>query len=404
MKPWITTLRASLPLLLMRFLAYGAMALCLSPCSQVFSLAMQLADSDLVVHEWGTFTSIAGKEGKAVDWLPFKGPVDLPGFVEHLRDGALKVGLRGTIRMETPVIYFHSSHEVRASVNVAFSRGVITEWYPHASRVLPTARLFDRTLYQQPIDGSISWDDVAVQPDAGEDFIRQAQDNRYYAARETSAAPLLVKSSAGGQREKFLFYRGVSRAPLPISAKVTLQGTLLIKNLSKNEIPNTLLFERREEKVGYRIGGVLQDETSLDPPELTGTVADLCRDLENILTTHGLYRDEAHAMVETWQSSWFEEGSRLLYIVPTAILDSMLPLTIHPTPAQTVRVFVGRIELVTPATERAIESALASHDNFTLAKYGRFVNPIVEMIESDPVKASRLKSHSHSGYRPDAGQ
>src|SRR5437016_3212018 len=131
MKPWITTLRASLPLLLMRFLAYGAMALCLSPCSQVFSLAMQLA---------------------------------------------------------------------------------------------------------------------------GEDFIRQAQDNRYYAARETSAAPLLVKSSAGGQREKFLFYRGVSRAPLPISAKVTLQGTLLIKNLSKDEIPNALLFERREEKVGYRIG------------------------------------------------------------------------------------------------------------------------------------------------------
>src|SRR5437879_10885060 len=86
---------------------------------------MQLADSDLVVHEWGTVTSIAGKEGKAVDWLRFKGPVDLPGFVEHLRDGALKVGLRGTIRMETPVIYFHSSHEVRASVNVAFSRGVI---------------------------------------------------------------------------------------------------------------------------------------------------------------------------------------------------------------------------------------------------------------------------------------
>ena len=38
----------------------------------------------LVVHEWGTFTSVAGPDGEAVEWLPLAGPPDLPCFVEHV--------------------------------------------------------------------------------------------------------------------------------------------------------------------------------------------------------------------------------------------------------------------------------------------------------------------------------
>ena len=37
--------------------------------------------SGLTVHEWGTFTTVAGKGGRAIDWLPLSGPVDLPCFV-----------------------------------------------------------------------------------------------------------------------------------------------------------------------------------------------------------------------------------------------------------------------------------------------------------------------------------
>jgi hypothetical protein len=38
----------------------------------------------LTVHEWGTFTSVAGPSGEAVAWLPFENPAaqsDLPCFV-----------------------------------------------------------------------------------------------------------------------------------------------------------------------------------------------------------------------------------------------------------------------------------------------------------------------------------
>src|SRR6266851_7271665 len=100
--------------------------------------------SSLTAHEWGTFTSIAGNEGQAVEWSPLTGSTDLPAFVEHFRDPGFKLGLRGTVRMETLVLYFYDSREETVSVQVAFANGVITEWYPHAIRVEPNAELYNR--------------------------------------------------------------------------------------------------------------------------------------------------------------------------------------------------------------------------------------------------------------------
>src|SRR6266550_7976760 len=62
-------------------------------------------------------------------------------FLEHFRNPGFKRGLRGTVRMETPVIYLYDSREETVSVKVAFSKGVITEWYPRASRVEPAANI-----------------------------------------------------------------------------------------------------------------------------------------------------------------------------------------------------------------------------------------------------------------------
>ena len=79
--------------------------------------------------------------------------------------------------------------------------------------------------------------------------------------------------------------------------------------------------------------------------------------------------------------SWFEEGSRLIYIVPSGFIDKVLPLTIDPVPGQIVRVFVGRVEIVTPATAMAVRKALAHNDEATLDKYGRFLEPILQTVK-----------------------
>ena len=63
-------------------------------------------------------------------------------------------------------------------------------------------------------------------------------------------------------------------------------------------------------------------------------------------------------MVETWRDSWFEEGTRLIYIVPSRAVDAFLPLHVDPAPSQLARVFVGRIELITSETKREVEVAI----------------------------------------------
>ena len=350
--------------------------------------------SGLTAHEWGTFTSIAGEKGQAVEWSPLTGSTDLPGFVEHFRNAGFKLGLRGTVRMETPVLYFYDSREETVSVNVRFAKGVITEWYPQASRVEPTVALYDASLNGKQPDGSISWDAVAVTPGLREDFPRDKLASHYYAARHTASTPILVATPYGEQREKFIFYRGVANFSAPVAARLTNGGQVLIENRGDEEIPGVILFERRGEKIGFRMVGAVKDRAVLDTPELTQTVDSLARELEGLLVSRGLYQDEAHAMVETWQNSWFEEGSRLFYIVPEGFVNAVLPLSIQPAPIQTVRVFMGRLELVTPATEKAVDRALATHDGAALSKYGRFLEPILQAMmkkETDPARIRRMQ-------------
>jgi hypothetical protein len=358
------------------------LALAVAPISLVGKHARPLYVG-LTAHEWGTFTSVAGSDGHAIEWLPLTGSTDLPSFVEHLREGGYKLGLRGTVRMETPVLYFYSPVEQTVSVQVSFSQGVVTEWYPHATRVEPHVPLYDYMLYQKDPGGIIAWDAVTLSPSLNASFPQESGSDRYYAARATASTPLRVRTSSGEQHEKFLFYRGVAAFPVAIAATIAADGAVHVESRGAHAMPAIILFERRGEKVGYRLGGALQNQTILDSPELSGSIDSLAHALEGILVDQGLYENEAQAMVQTWRDSWFEEGSRLLYIVPREFVDNALPLSIKPTPTETTRVFVGRLELATPATKNEVEHAVASHDDAMLARYGRFLEPILKtMIES----------------------
>lgn len=362
-------------------------------------------DPYLTVHEWGTFTSIAGADGRAVEWMPLNGSTDLPPFVEHFNGVKFKAGLRGTVRMETPVLYFYTNRDTTVSVNVSLSKGLITEWYPHASRVYPISAVTpkyanypvsDWALSQSHPDGSIGWANVELQPRGFAKFPEEKLPNHYYAARQTGATPLLVQTASGAQTEKFLFYRGVATFAVPISTTIRSDGAVLPENVASQAIPAMLLFERRGGRFGFSVVQQPSNGVALDSPDLHGDMNSLRQTVVDMLVAQGLFQDEAQAMFETWHDSWFEEGSRLLYIVPRPFVDSMLPLTIQPAPSKTVRVFVGRMELVTPATKRAIEQALLSHDNAALVLYGRFLAPILENMiasERNPAKKTRISQY-----------
>src|ERR1051325_6287445 len=88
--------------------------------------------SDLTVHEWGTFTSVAGEDGRAVEWRALAGATDLPCFVGRAGSQGWinKLSFTAKVRMETPVLYFYAPREMTASAKVRFPQGVMTEWYP----------------------------------------------------------------------------------------------------------------------------------------------------------------------------------------------------------------------------------------------------------------------------------
>ncbi|MBZ5617286.1 MAG: hypothetical protein LAQ69_00945 [Acidobacteriia bacterium] len=354
----------------------------------------------LTVHEWGTFTSVAGEDGSAIDWDALGGKDDLPGFVNDSGNRCTKWRLTGTVRMETPVLYFYSPRELDAHVKVLFPQGLITEWYPQAeyevyqksrsdgsvSRLAPNLNGIDTSL--RSLTGGIEWKNIKIQPGTAPALPTESAPSRYYAARGTDATPITV----GGQHEKFLFYRGVGRFPVPLSARVSSDGKIVVENRGHDPVPGVILFENRGGRLGYRNAGALTDVVTLERPSLDGSFPQLEYDLENALVAQGLFFKEAQAMVETWRDSWFEEGSRLIYLVPSSAIDAMLPLEVDPAPSQTARVFVGRIELITPETRRSVEEALARKDWATIDRYNRFLDPILKRMGSEnPSMASQIE-------------
>jgi hypothetical protein len=327
--------------------------------------------SDLTVHEWGTFTSVAGEDGSAVSWDALGGKDDLPKFVDSFGYRCFKRAITDTVRMETPVMYFYSSKELDAHVKVAFPRGVITEWYPQAKH----------------LTGAIEWQNIKVEPNTTPALPTETEPSRYYAARGTDSAPIAV----GDQHEKFLFYRGVGDFQVPLSARVGANGTIAIENSGAQAVPIVILFENREGRLGYRNAGEVKDAVTLDSPSLDSSLPVLRTELETALIEQGLYPKEAQAMVETWRDSWFEEGMRLIYIVPSRAVDAFLPLHVDPAPSQIARVFVGRIELITPETKRSVVDAIASGDWPAIERYGRFVDTILDRIVAEsPSSADQI--------------
>jgi hypothetical protein len=355
-----------------------------------------LGDKGLVVHEWGTFTSIAGKDGIALEWRPLNGPTDLPKFVhtiqkegDGLRHASSKAELTAAVRMETPVLYFYSSNEMDVDVKVDFPKGRITEWYPQA----------------RAVSTGINWGRLKVMPGAAVNLPVEYSPSHYYPARETDAALVQVCSTNGkpAQQEKFLFYRGVGTFDLPLS--VRLEGNnVVLMNHAKDQISHLIIFENRGGKIGYRLLDAFTGESTYERPALDKNVDSLLQELKQMLVSSGLYEKEAAAMLKTWRDSWFEEGLRVFYILPRQTTDAVLPVTIEPRPAELVRVLVGRAEVITPEMEKSVQRQVSMLSDAspqvretamqTIRKYGRFSEPILKRIlenERDSVARERIR-------------
>jgi hypothetical protein len=342
---------------------------------QLHFAAASPASGDYVAHEWGTFTSVQGADGIQLEWNPLI-VSDLPKFVydrNRPHAGAkagralppVKLGFTTLQRMETPVIYFYADKEQTVDVTVNFPEGVVTEWYPQltpAIKTKPEAMMIEPKM--------IRWDKVRVLPAKQNGALANAlpvetSDSHYYAARETDADFLRVgvggKPGTPDETEKFLFYRGVGNFRAPLTVTQSGDGESITLQNTGGEDLRHLFIHRVHQGQGKflhvkRLGPgasetvKLQAGKNLSP--LPTLRADISRHLQQALVKEGLYEREASAMVKTWDDSWFaEQGLRVLYTLPGAWTDRILPLTLEPKPREVVRVMMGRAELITPEME-----------------------------------------------------
>jgi len=126
--------------------------------------------------------------------------------------------------------------------------------------------------------------------------------------RETSASSVTANSPTGPQREKFLFYRGVSSLDVPVTALPQNNRRILVSNRTQSPIPQAILFERRGTRFGYRILGSVHRSSVVDAPDLDADLASLAHDLEQILIANGLYPDEARAMLQNLERFLVRRG------------------------------------------------------------------------------------------------
>jgi hypothetical protein len=347
------------------------------------------AAEPVVIHEWGTFTALHDEAG-----LPIGGintdDEPLPKFV-HDQAKMLLIGpsevppmfFKGapschpdvTMRLETPVLYFHPSTSAAftADVKVAFTGGWLTQYYPVAAcenpGLDPHGWPHFGTLNSSTL-GTLVWTGLAV---GGQEPGPQTEAHVWLAPRQAQASALTTTS---GEHEKFLFYRGVAHLEAPLSVARSADGGQLAihANLGAGTPPLDiakawLVDIHKDGSAAFRMLPDLaltadRAATVITTPALFnvgdyGDIAQLRESVRIALVADGLYADEAQALLETWELSYFKSrGLRLFVLLPQAWTDHVLPLSVALSGGAKTRIqrtMVGRIELVSPEERRLLK-------------------------------------------------
>jgi hypothetical protein len=324
----------------------------------------------LVIHEWGTFTSLEDENGTAIGGINTDDE-PAPDFVHRLAWSILEPqalalaatkGLPGpggthpdvTIRLETPVLYVHAPAGFTGplDVKVKFPGGWLTEFYPDAQADAPGIDLKKGDVGRLTTDtvGSLHWANLKI---GGNRAGPKTREQVWLEPRKVAADNI---STPSGESEKFLFYRGVGSGEPVLRIARDGDGLRALSTGNTPPLPFWLADIRPDGSVAYQRVGSSEKSRPFSQDDYSQlNLAALKAGLEDQLVGAGLYKDEAEALLNTWEVSYFKSpGLRAFCVVPQGDVDRLLPLTISPA-ADITRVMVGRIELVTPEERETME-------------------------------------------------
>lgn len=399
--------------------------LCCVSMGLCFEVRVNAGDK-LLIHEWGTFTSFQDEEGRAFARINTDDE-PVPKFVHQLfysgrflptdlqipaAKGARQGHPEVTMRLETPVTYFHlpsSAREMTIDVSVAFSGGWLTEYFPKADAVADQKAVttFKDQKLTESTTGQLTWKGVRV----GATGVGPATDEHVWQTpRQVQAAQL----SVGEESERFLFYRGVGHrdAPLRVIRKsgsdqfeirnqsnesaesadnrMNITNIWLVQvrpdgGMAFRRLPSITLTDRPDQVLATTSVRFEADDFSME------NVTALQKLLHSSIVAEGLFEDEATALLETWRLSYFQSpGIRLFFLVPQSWTDRVLPMTVS-VPAKLTRVMIGRIEIVTPE-QRELVQRIAKSPPVNLSRAVNAIQQLKQGSASDREKYNAFAS------------
>jgi hypothetical protein len=356
---------------------------------------LKLAAEPFTVHEWGTFTTVSGSDGKLLPGLEVEENA-LPPFV-HSHAGFFPANkgwdrpvANVTVKMETPVLYFYSDVPRSVKVDVAFHGGSISQWYPEKvggenlsgdSRVAPRPAVAPMD-FARGYNGSASWQVDVLAPGATDkiwshqpwdtpEFARKTPAFEHWSRARVAGANKVRGPKPAQEVDGFIFYRGIGNFALPL--QITSGRDLVVSNTGAEEIPFLFVYEKWPERpegvvwwegalsAGSSITAGSIMNSFIRKPEDIAAAPVLETRFPAALERAGLTPEEARALMATWRESYFERyGLRVFWIVPRAFTDAVLPITISPQPEKLTRVLVGRSEVLRPTFETELKRDFAA--------------------------------------------
>lgn len=354
--------------------------------------SLAYGDAPLIVHEWGTITTLHTASGKPRGRLNRISPAEvLPPFVHRFepretqnhpqRQLGKQPFVPGrpdvTMRLETPVLYFYpppgKSYDKVFDVSVRFRGGVINEFYPkgEASVQLDSDRIgskvqagvirsWDGKTLDKYVVGTLQWRGMSLRHSVA---LPKTENSTWLAPRQVRSVNVI---SPAGDAERYLFYRGVANLEALVQthrsdSEVLLRAPAQLHWLAGNSmtIPKLWLTDIRADGTAafseHRNILIAKNAESANLVRLplfaknnysAANVVELRRSMKKALMAEGLFEDEAEAMLETWKENYFRNpGLRLFYVVPKEWIAYFLPLQIS-VPHELSRVLIGRIDFV----------------------------------------------------------
>ncbi len=286
----------------------------------------------LKIHEWGVFRMNGAK-------FVASGGGEAPTFLQKVKlppapPPQVRQGKGAGVAADLPILHVYAPSPVRLKVKVCFPGGSPTLAWPPAepgwSSCQEAAPCVDWDVWVQ--DDSINT--PAIPPKVpGEHWI---------SVLRKVGSDLLIGADARRESEHFLFYEGEVDYKGDVKATM-IPGGLALPHLALSsdsvaeawsieaDAKGSILAVRTALAGGKEVHALVDGLLQTEPKDLQAQ-------LSKALEAAGLTVDEAMALLTIWMPSLTAPGQRLVYLMPRASYDAILPITFDPAPEELVRV------------------------------------------------------------------